>query len=167
MSRTLIERIKDHVRSSHLQKEFGLKPGRFFYEHAYFLLNHFNKIFNDPKMFYAEVPISSQIGVNKRGTPYLGVMTHFWLSTASLLDRGNQLIILILGSPLSHGKSCISVDVYGKLHKAENQNCTELWEQFMKLYAVFEERKPQIEPYDLETVYKILTKDEKDIYSYH
>jgi len=151
-----------------LQRKQAVK---FFTDHAFFFLDHREKILNDSLMFLAPVPIENGIayfGTSGFKRPTLGVYVEWWMTCIpaiiSRYRKNSWLVYYIAGSPLSGRNCCGIVNAKGEcLSECLPNPFSAIWRSFVEVNTRYDEAKERYESYSLEEVVKLLeASDEGD-----
>lgn len=144
-----------------LQRKQAVK---FFTDHAFFFLDHCEKILNDSRMFLAPVPIENGIayfGTSGFKRPSLGVYVEWWMNCIpAIISRyrnNSWLVYHIAGSPLSGRNCCGIVNMNGEcLSENLPSPFSAIWRSFVQVNTRYDEAKQRYEAYSLEEVVKLL-----------
>ena len=137
---------------------------KFFTDHAFFFLDHREKILNDSRMFLAPVPVENGLAYFGTGgfkRPTLGVYVEWWMTCVpAIIGRYRKdiwLVYHIAGSPLSGRNCCGIVNPSGEC-RSENlpSPFSAIWRSFMDVNKRYDEAKQRYEAYSLEEVVKLL-----------
>lgn len=137
---------------------------KFFTDHAFFFLDHREKILHDSRMFLAPVPVHSAIaytGTSGFNRPTLGVYIEWWLNCIpSIIGRyrkSSWLVYHIAGSPLSGRNHCGIVNQEGECRSESLPGLfSNLWKPFVDINTRYDKAKERYEAYSLEEVVKQL-----------
>ena len=136
---------------------------RFFLDHAFYFLEHADRVFSDSRMFLAHVPVVS--GIAYTGTsgfthPTLGIYLEWWLNCEADVrhdsDGNDALTYYIAGSPLSGCNKCACVYSDGSTKSISHHSFLPVWSTFIDLNRRYTEAKYIYESYSLQEVYDIL-----------
>ncbi len=137
---------------------------KFFTDHAFFFLDHREKILNDSRMFLAPVPVENGLAYFGTGgfkRPTLGVYVEWWMTCVPAIigryRKDTWLVYHIAGSPLSGRNCCGIVNPSGEC-RSENlpSPFSAIWRSFMEVNKRYDEAKQRYEAYSLEEVVKLL-----------
>ena len=166
----VIGRRKPVVQPTPSEEEQQRKQAvKFFTDHAFFFLDHRDKILSDSRMFLAPVPIHNAlayIGTSGFNCPTLGVYIEWWMNCIpSILGRyrkNSWLVYYIAGSPLSGRNACGIVNPQGEcLSECLPSPFSGIWRPFVNINTRYDEAKERYEAYSLEEVVKLLEKDDQ------
>lgn len=140
-----------------------------FAKHAFFLLNHADRIMHDSRMFLATVKVNNGLmymGTSGFHSPTLGVYIEWWLySLANVftgdLDNGS-LIYHLAGSPLSGMNTCGCVHSNGIINTESLRNFKKAWMSFVQINKRYNEAKQMYQSYTIDDVLGILQSEEQD-----
>lgn len=161
----VIGRRKPVVKPTPPEVELQRKQAvKFFTDHAFFFLDHREKILNDSRMFLAPVPVENGLAYFGTGgfkRPTLGVYIEWWMTCVpAIIGRYRKdiwLVYHIAGSPLSGRNWCGIVSPSGEC-RSENlpSPFSAIWRSFMEVNKRYDEAKQRYEAYSLEEVVKLL-----------
>lgn len=137
---------------------------KFFTDHAFFFLDHREKILSDSRMFLAPVPVQSGLayfGTSGFKRPTLGVYIEWWMTCIPAIishdGKDAWLVYHIAGSPLSGRNCCGIVNANGECRsRALPSPFSAVWSSFVKVNTRYDEAKERYEAYSLEEVVKLL-----------
>ena len=158
--------LKRNSKSPDKKKEESAKKElleQFFLNHAFYFLEHADKVFNDSRMFLAHVPVVSGIaytGTSGFTDPTLGIYLEWWLNCEADVrhdSNGNDALTYhIAGSPLSGCNKCACVYSDGSTKSISHHSFLPVWSSFIDLNWRYTEAKYIYESYSLQEVYDIL-----------
>ena len=138
---------------------------KLFTDHAFFFLNHRERILSDSHMFLAPVAVNNHLayfGTSGFQNPTLGVYLEWWLICEHAAIKGDTpdecwLVYFIAGSPLSGANSCGIVNPQGEC-KTTNLGGAfpKVWQSFVKINTRYDKAKASYEAYTLEEVVELL-----------
>ena len=138
-----------------------------FLPHAFFLLEHADRILSDSRMFLAPVPVQSGLaysGTSGFNHPTLGVYIEWWLNCpeSHYTDQnGNPTLVYYLaGSPLSGSNRCAMTDRQGNFIPVTFHQFMPLWRPFIHINTRYTEVKARCESYSLQEVIDLLKAEE-------
>ena len=137
---------------------------KFFTDHAFFFLDHREKILSDSRMFLAPVPVQSAIaytGTSGFKRPTLGVYIEWWMTCIPAIishdGKDPWLVYHIAGTPLSGRNCCGIVNANGECRsRALPSPFSAVWRSFVEINTRYDEAKERCEAYSLEEVVKLL-----------
>ena len=137
---------------------------KFFTDHAFFFLDHREKILNDSRMFLAPVPVQSGMAyIDSSGFnhPTLGVYIEWWMSCIPAIigryRKDTWLVYRIAGSPLSGRNCCGIVNTHGECRSEQLPSpFSAIWHSFVDVNTRYDEAKERYEACSLEEVVKLL-----------
>lgn len=142
---------------------------KFFTDHAFFFLDHREKILSDSRMFLAPVPVENGIaytGTSGFRCPTLGVYVEWWMTCAPAIigryRKDTWLVYHIAGSPLSGRNCCGIVSTNGECRSECLSNpFSTIWRSFVEVNTRYDKAKACYEAYSLEEVVKLLEANDK------
>ncbi len=143
---------------------------KLFLNNAFRLLEHYERILGDSRMFLTQIPIESglaYVGSNGFDTPTLGVYLEWWLNcpSSSLKDKdgGKWLIYKLAGSPLTGRNKCGLVDKNGNIRHMDLQKFRPAWESFVSINRRYKEDKEKYYGFSLLQTMALLEKEGKAV----
>ena len=139
-----------------------------FLPHAFFLLDHADRILSDSRMFLAPIPVQSGLaysGTSGFNHPTLGVYIEWWLTCAAShhtdAHGAPTLVYHLAGSPLSGSNRCAMTDREGHFIPVSLPQFMPLWRPFIAINTRYTEAKARCECYSLQQVIDILQAEDK------
>ena len=138
-----------------------------FFDNAFYLLAHRERILSDSRMFLC--PVDVQSGLAYTGTsgfhnPILGVYLEWWqLAPDAMQTDGSGrrgLVCQLAGSPLSGSNRCSLVREDGRLDVVSLSPFNAHWSPFMKLNQRYTAAKQLYQAYTLSEVLDILRRED-------
>ena len=136
-----------------------------FLDNAFFLLDHYDQIMNDSRMFLAEIPVRNGLdGVGDFRQACLGAYLEWWQHCPSAVEAGNgckSLVFKIKGKPLSCSNNCEMVMEDGSVRTGTLNDYMSNVGKFCYIFAKYMDAMDTCQAYTIKEVLEQLHRTNK------